>query len=291
MGDNNEEALAEGYILGRKERFSDEMLVKIRRAGLSHLVAVSGFHLVALIDAPLKRLRKISRLFSLIISILSAVLFVLIVGLSASLFRASLVYCIKTIFWYFGRTAKAARVLIYALAITLVVNPFMVLDIGWQYSFVAYGAIAIVAPEIIRFFYGKDAPSGIKSSIVSSVVVQILVAPISIYNFGQVSLIGILASAVISPIVAPTIVLCLCTVIFPQLYVLTSVILRLNTALIEFFANFKLFTISLESGNAKIFLIYLPIVVFYTTILLTNQKSNRARRLAKIQKYGKIYSC
>ena len=291
MGDNDEEALAEGFILGRKERFSDEMLVKIRRAGLSHLVAVSGFHLVALIDAPLKRLRKISRLFSLIISILSAVLFVLIVGLSASLFRASLVYCIKTIFWYFGRTAKAARALIYALTITLVVNPFMVSDIGWQYSFVAYGAIAIVAPEIIRFFYGKDTPSGIKSSIVSSVVVQILVAPISIYNFGQVSLIGILASAVISPIVAPTIVLCLCTVIFSQLYILTSVILRLNTALIEFFANFKLFTISLEPGNTRIFLIYLPIVVFYTTILLTNQKSNRARCLAKIQKYGKIYSC
>ena len=267
------------------------MLAKIRRAGLSHLVAVSGFHLVALIDAPLKRLRKISRLFSLIVSILSTVLFVLIVGLSASLFRASLVYCIKTIFWYFGRTTKAARTLIYALAITLVVNPFVVSDIGWQYSFVAYGAITIVAPEITRFFYGRDVPSGIRSSIISSIVVQILVAPISIYNFGQVSLIGILASAVISPIVAPTIILCLCTIIVPWMHILTSVMLRLNTALIEFFASFKLFTMSLEPENAKIFLVYLPIVVFYTTILLINRKGNRARRLAKIQKYGKIYSC
>ncbi len=60
-----ESSLAASYLFGRSDLLSDSLSKSIRNVGLSHIVAVSGFHLGLILTASRKIFGKVSRFATL----------------------------------------------------------------------------------------------------------------------------------------------------------------------------------------------------------------------------------
>ncbi len=192
---------------------TDDFVRQLRIVGLSHIVVASGFHLGVLITAAKKYLGKVSKLISAIGSLILMLVFLALTGFSPSLARAGLVTTFSLVFGYVGRKIHPLRAILYAAAISLIIEPRYFLNLAWQLSFLSFIGITVVAPVLISFFYGGKAPSFIGASIIQSLSAQMLCLPVTLMNFGSVSIIGVLANLLISPSIALVMVLSIVVII------------------------------------------------------------------------------
>lgn len=286
-------SLALGYLVGDKSGMSEDFTEQLRLAGLSHLVVTSGFHLSILLSAVRKVFGKISRA-AIILGTLALVLaFISVTGFSASMARASLMSLLALLAWYFGRKFHPVRLFFYVVALTLLINPYNLQNVGWQLSFAAYFGIIFFAPVLAKYLYGRAKPSFLTSAFLVSLSAQLFCLPISIYNFGMFSVAGLVLGLIISPTIALVMALTLLSGTF-LLFVakLAIPIIQIHLALIGFAAQIPWASFTLPVGNATVLLTYLPLIAL---LLILKQRSHYDFRphaaLAKSQKYGKIYAC
>ena len=131
--DNNDFYLA--FILGDKTLLSSDFYENFQINGVSHLLALSGMHiniLLVIINIFLKKTKEIKRII-LTCTILTLYLF--LTGVAASLLRATLFYILKNINKYFNLNYSNIKLLFICAFIILVLNPFMIYDLGFIYSF------------------------------------------------------------------------------------------------------------------------------------------------------------
>ena len=272
---------------------SEELQIAIRIVGLSHMVVVSGYHLGLVVEWAKRLFGKISRATIIIGSSIIVLFFVSVAGMSASILRACLMTLLSLTFWYFGRKFHPARLLIYVAALTLISAPRQIFNIAWQLSFASYAGIIFIAPVLTRFLYGeKRKPGYIATSIIASVSAQLCCLPVSIYNFGAVSLVGILAVLIISPTI-PIIMLftALSTIISPIAY-LAKPLIDFNLFIISTFSQNSWAVFDLPSGDPRAFLAYIPVIIFFIWLKRRTKYDFRPRyTLDKSRKYGKIYTC
>lgn len=214
------------------------------------------------------------------------VIFVLIVGLGASLTRACLAMVINSIARYYGRSMQKLRLIIFVAGLSLLLSPLQFLELGWQYSFLAYIGIVIVAPIFESFLYGNKRSGVIIGALLQSFSAQLLCLPISLYNFGSFSVVGLITGVILSPTMAPLMLLIVASIASQSFGILAAMLLKLHVVIIQKTASFSWASISLVA-NASIFLLYIPIVL----IVAIMYGNNRVHSLAKSEKYGKIYSC
>ena len=286
-------SLALGYLVGDKSGMSEDFTEQLRLAGLSHLVVTSGFHLSILLSVVKKILGKISRA-AIILGTLAVVLaFISVTGFSASMARASLMSLLALFAWYFGRKFHPARLFLYVVALTLLLNPYNLQNIGWQLSFAAYFGIIFFAPALTKYLYGRAKPGFLTGAFLVSLSAQLFCLPISIYHFGMFSAAGLILGLVISPTIAPIMALTLLSGTFlPPAAKPTALIIRIHLYLINFAAQIPWASFTLPAGNAVILLAYLPLCVLLFILKRRSHYDFRPRTtLAKSQKYGKIYAC
>ena len=131
--DNNGFYLA--FILGDKTLLSSDFYENFQINGVSHLLALSGRHiniLLVIINIFLKKSKEINRII-LTCTILTLYLF--LTGVTSSLLRATLFYILKNINKYFNLNYSNMKLLFICAFIILSLNPFMIYDLGFIYSF------------------------------------------------------------------------------------------------------------------------------------------------------------
>ncbi len=254
--------LALGYLVGDKTGMTPDFIEKLRVVGLSHLVVTSGFHLSILVEIAKKVFGKISRALTIIGTIVMVIAFVSVTGFSASMARASLISVLSLIAWYSGRKYHPGRLLLYVAVITLCVSPNNLTNVAWQLSFASYFGIIFFAPIITKYLYGSQAPSYIMGGIIVSLAAQLFCLPIGIFNCGMLSIIGIVVGLIISPSIAIIMALTIASgSILPFLSTITQIILKFHLFLITFASNIPWASISITPGDARIFLVYIPLLV------------------------------
>ena len=267
-----ESGLALGYLLGQKSGVDQKIQEALRTVGLTHIIVASGAHLGVLINLARKSFGKLSRFASFLGAALLMVLFISITGLSPSMLRAGLVTIFSLTCWYFGRKIQPTRLILIVAAITLIYNPFYLIDLAWLLSFASFIGILILSPTISKFFYGKSRqPNYIFSILISSFSAALLCIPIMIYYFGQFSIISIIANLLILPTISIVMGLTFCTGIFsfflPPIAVIlgriTTFIIGYQTSVVNFFAEQSVFLVEMETGNPAIFLLYIPLVFVF----------------------------
>lgn len=293
--------LAMGYLLGQKSGVDDGLEENLRTVGLTHIIVASGAHLGVLVSIARKIFGKLSRFASLLSGLLFMILFIGVTGLSASMLRAGMVTGLSLIAWYFGREIKPWRLILMVAAATLVVNPMYLTDLAWLLSFASFSGILIVAPWLMRFFYGKDRkPKMLGSTLISSVAAALLCTPILLYFFGSVSLISIFANVLILPTISVAMGFTFLTGVFAILLSpvaglvgqITMLILNYQIAVVEFFGDKKMFLVTVPAENPLVFLLYAPIgVVIFTTFLLRQRKQklkkgNRGQKKLEKERKG-----
>lgn len=176
--------LVAGITLGSKRSLTIEFWDKVKAAGVAHVVVASGTNITFVISF----IFGITALYlprgkSILIVILSIVLYLFLSGFEAPLIRAAIMAFVT--FWSQtkGRLVSARRTLFLTAGIMLIVEPGWINDLGFILSFVSTASIMVFEKKISKFL--KFAPNILRESFSTSLAAQIGVAPILFVTFGQ----------------------------------------------------------------------------------------------------------
>ncbi len=195
-------SLGTGYLLGQKRALPEHLQEALMIAGLTHIVVASGYNLTILVRLARRLFEKVSKYLAVLSSGLLIGGFIAITGLSPSMTRAGLVAGLGLWAWYYGRKFHPITLLLFAAAVTVVVNPgYAWGNLGWALSFAAFAGVMIVAPLLQAYFYGNDRPGFFIQLLGESVAAQIATAPIILLAFGQFSNVAIFSNIVILPFI------------------------------------------------------------------------------------------
>lgn len=270
-----EASLGIAYLLGMKNGLDEETLGILSLVGLTHLVVASGTHLGILVEGFRKTFGKISKLSGVFFSLLFIILFGMMIGWTASITRAVIVTGLTLVGEYAGRRFEAWRVIVIAMAVTLMINPMNLVDLGWMLSFASFIGIMVVAPSLRRVFYDRrKAPGKIAEILIATVSATVMCAPILLYYFGSLSLISVVANILILPTVPIAMGLTFLTgvvgflpafLLFDWMKIIvggaTNLILEYHLIVMEFFSRQTMFIIEIPKGKTEVLLLYIPIVV------------------------------
>jgi competence protein ComEC len=189
-----------GLLIGQRNTLPTDITAALTAVGLVHIVAVSGYNLTILVRAA-GRLRLGSKYQRLILSLALIVGFVLITGFTASIVRAALVSVLSLWAWYYGLKFKPVVLISFAAAVTALWNPFYVWgDIGWYLSFLAFFGVLVIAPIISDRLF-KKPPKLLTMVVVETLSAEIMTLPLILMTFSQLSLVALVANALIVPLV------------------------------------------------------------------------------------------
>lgn len=193
-------SFALGLLIGQRNDLPSTVTTQLTMVGLVHIIAVSGYNLTILVRAA-QKLRLKSKYQRLAMSLCLIAAFVLVTGFSASIIRAAVVSVLGLWAWYYGRALKPLLTIAFAAALTATANPFYVWgDLSWYLSFLAFFGILEVAPLITGRFL-KSQPRLLAQVIIETMSAEIMTLPLIMMSFGQLSLIGLAANALIVPLV------------------------------------------------------------------------------------------
>ena len=259
------------YLLGMKSGLPDDLSENLRTVGLVHIVVASGAHLSILVEIAKKIFGKLSRFSGLLFSILFILFFMAMVGFTPSILRAGIMSILTIVTWYVGRRIAPARMIVMVMAISLMMNPMFLINLGWLLSFASYGGIMILGPRFIKFFYGEKKPGFIGSMVITTMAATAMTLPVTLYYYGSSSLISVVANLLILPTLSFAMGLMFLTGVVSGIpFVETGVafvttkLLDFHIAVVDFFGSMKYFLVSIPPYQPAVFLIYfligLPIV-------------------------------
>lgn len=245
--------------------FCDNTLAKeikesYRTNGISHLFSVSGMHInffVSIIYLYLNKITYNKRIKYLITNIF--IITYLILFPSSSLLRSAVMSILYSINYLLKLKIKKMDILLLTLGVSLLINPFIIYDLGYIYSYT------------ITFFLVLSSSTLKKKNKINKIIYISLLSflvsiPITIYNSYEINIISILLNIILVPIISIIILpLTILTYIFPIL----DSILYLFTNTLE--------TISLFISKINITKIIFPkpslliIVLYYIIFLLSYQ--------------------
>jgi competence protein ComEC len=189
-----------GLLIGQRTTLPQEIIAALTAVGLIHIVAVSGYNLTILVRG-VSRLKLGSKYQKLIISLALIAGFVLITGFSASIVRAALVSILALWAWYYGRKIRPLVLISFAAAITALWNPFYIwADIGWYLSFLAFFGVLVIAPLISARLF-KRPPKLLTLVVIETLSAEIMTLPLILMTFSQLSVIALVANALVVPLV------------------------------------------------------------------------------------------
>lgn len=202
-------SLLAGVIFGVKQSLGTELLDDFKKAGLIHIVVLSGYNITIIAAGVFYGLGYFGkRRLSFVASVLFISLFAFMVGLGATVVRACIMAFIALLARFLGRPADALRWLFIAALLMLAWNPLTLFyDPSFQLSFMAtLGLIIFSQPVfnlITRSKISKFIPTkfALREIVSSTLAVQFFVLPLLIKMSGFVSLVSFLVNPLVLPLV------------------------------------------------------------------------------------------
>jgi len=197
-------ALLAGLILGEKTGLPAETDEAFRRAGVYHILAVSGFNVALLASSVFFVLSAlgVSRRTTAVAAGVALVGFALVVGGQASVLRATVMGLLLLTAMLLDRESQLMNALALAALVLLVWRPGDLWDPGFQLSFAATAGIIYLTPSITSWLAARGWPAWLATAVAVSVGAQAAVTPVMLAHFNQLSLVGIVANLVVVPLAA-----------------------------------------------------------------------------------------
>ena len=196
-------AVIEGIVLGDDRGLSPVLKTAFRRSGLYHLLAVSGQNVVLIAGGVLALVVLIGlpRVVGHLGALAAIGAYVLAVGPQPSVIRAAVAGAAVSIAWLAGRDRDGWHLLLLAAVVLLAWSPYALFDPGFQLSFAAVVAIFVLAPRLIEVLEGYPLPTSVRLTAAVSAACGIATAPVLAFRFGAVPILGIVANALVEPVV------------------------------------------------------------------------------------------
>lgn len=188
-----------GMVLGDKTDLSDEQKTGYERAGISHILAVSGLHVgfLGVMVSNLLRRSRLGRRTQTATLLCFVWGYCAVVGFPASAVRATVMVSVRQCNLACGRRTDLLENLCLAALLILLWNPLQLLMPGFQLSFAAVWGIATVSAALARW---KPGMGWLGRSLSTSLGAQLGIWPISLYFFEGISVVSFLANLFVIPL-------------------------------------------------------------------------------------------
>ena len=238
--------LASAITLGDKSDFPARLKLDFRRAGASHILAVSGMHLSVIILSLRFILFALERKKRNVVLITASLLYMALTGFSPSVCRAAIMTTMFLIGDIFGEKSDGITSLAISMVIILAIWPNAVYGAGFWLSCAAtYGILVVVPSFRLAFLYPKKTdklPLALLKKIarfvltlfIASGAAQVFTMPITFLVFGGVSALSIFSGVLIIPLAEAALILSMLAAIFayvPFLSALFALVARVPLSL------------------------------------------------------------
>ena len=308
-------AIIKGIIFGDSSDIEEEIQENFRISSISHVLAVSGMHVSYLVIGIQLFLKSIiGKRKTRFITIVFLIFYMFITGFSPSVVRASMMSILLIGGEVLYRKNDIWTSMAISLFLILIYNPFLIENIGLQFSYIGTMGIMILHKSVFSFLknikiknkkwkykFNRKAIffiSKIKEILAVTLSAQLAIFPIMIYHFNLFGVYFLISNLLVSVMIGPIIIFSTIFIVFSFIFnPISKVICIVLKLLIQ-----KLITISnlaelpfskLYLSTPKIWMIllyYILIITFnFIYCLYTSQKLNntqvRVRNLIALAKY------
>ncbi len=206
-GDEELGAILKGILVGDKTDFSDELREDFSKAGISHIIAVSGMHVSILFSALLLifGLARVKKRIVCLITIPLLIIFAAAASFTPSVCRAVIMLILFLMSYILRRNPDSITSMFFAGGVMLILNPNYLFSVSFLLSFSSVLAILCLAAPLTELFSkmtkipyaGRYLQASVSVSLSSFLGVCIPVA----YFFNIASLSSILVNLWIVPLV------------------------------------------------------------------------------------------
>ena len=191
--------VAEALTLGWRGDLTRDTQSAFRDAGIAHLLAVSGLHvglLAAIVGAILFWIGKerYGRIIRGCVQLIAVWTFTLLTGLVPSTVRAAMMFSLFIVAHITARRTPSFNLLATAAIITLIANPLLLNDIGWQLSYSAVCGILLAKPVILAF------RNRLWQAISASTFATLATLPVVATTFHRLPVYFLIANTIIVPL-------------------------------------------------------------------------------------------
>ncbi len=190
-------------IYGEKGYIGDSFYQAVKISGVSHVLVVSGLHfsLIFTLSSFLCSLLFLKGLKKDIAMLLIALFYMGVCGFSVSVIRVGIIFFLTFISRRLKRIHSSLDLLIAALVLVLLINPFSIFSISFQLSFEATFGLLVLYPEIkkhidMRFKDNKTAKVLLNTAAVS-LSAFIFTLPTVIYHFSYIAVYSVVVNVLI----------------------------------------------------------------------------------------------
>ncbi len=282
-----EGSLLSAMLLGTRSVLPEEITRNFTRAGVSHLLALSGLHLslIVLLFDRFLLLFRMTKQRRIPIILTACLLYLMLTGFSYSILRAIFMLLFVFLAFFAREEQDGITALCFSAAIMLLVTPNAIFSASFRLTFLATLGILIVS-ELTQDMPRELPKRGVKrhllravyavrSSFIISIASLFSVLVIQWLTFGEVSLMTPLANLLLVPLSPALLVGAIVSLLLPfvPIGVIVALPARLMLFLAELFAKPRAM-LSLEYDFVPYILI--PLFIATAVLLLIDLGHRRA---------------
>ncbi len=212
--------IAAALVTGDRGAIAPEDDEALRRAGLAHLLSVSGLHVTAVVGATMLVALRLLALFPVLairfrLPVVAALIaagvagfYTWLTGAEVPTVRSLVAALIVLAALALGREAITLRLVAAGALIVLVLWPEAIASASFQLSFAAVTAIVALheSPVIARWFGPREEGRGwrllrgLGSLLLTGLVIELVLMPIGLFHFHKAGLYGSVANLVAIPL-------------------------------------------------------------------------------------------
>ncbi|ACK87181.1 DNA internalization-related competence protein ComEC/Rec2 [Bacillus cereus AH820] len=272
-------AFMNALLFGDRQQMTFEVEGQYQQFGLVHLLAISGSHIVLLVVIVYFILLRsgVTREIATVCLIFFIPIYMILAGASPSVIRASITGVLMLIAFMCSIRLSSLDALSITAICMLIFDPYLVFNIGFQFSFVGSFALLLSAPLLLESGNGV-----IRNSIYISLISQLVSTPILLYHFGYYSpysiFLNILYVPFLSLIVLPcSIIILICLPIIPFLAKSFANVLSIGLNLSNDFLSYceSLPFTRLNFGQTPILLVALYCVSIISVLMVWERRISK----------------
>lgn len=240
-----ENGLAQAMVLARAGELSQTLRTEFSRAGIVHVISISGLHM-ALLTMLLELILQavgFGRTTRFGMLAVFSFLYLMILGFPPPAVRSVFMVLLLLFARIVGRPSQGMHILLLVATLMVVQNPYLLgFDIGFQLSFAALGGIMATNDWWEKMLWFIPERFVFRSVTAMTCAAQLFTWPLSAYYFGMFSLVAPVANIAVAALLGPVLVGALLTplalfvpfaapfVVWPTFFMLKALIIAAHYA-------------------------------------------------------------
>ena len=199
-------SICSALLVGYDDEIDSEVMQSFSHSGTLHILSVSGMHtgvLYAILIFIFSKFDKYDRYkkTKLLFVLFFLLLFILVTGLSPSVLRAALMLSLVLIGKTFYKQGNAYNTLLLSAFLLLLINPYLIKDVGFLLSYAAVFGIMYLYPLLAKLYvFENKIAQWLWTSVLISLAATVFTLPISLYFFHQFPIWFVFSNLLIIPI-------------------------------------------------------------------------------------------